>query len=146
MADTKNILVIEDNPADVRLIQEALGSVLPKVALHVVRDGEEAFRFLSRAAPFCDAPRPVLVLLDFHLPKTDPGEVLKFIKQQEQLREIPVVVLTTSNSEELIRQAYRLGANCYLLKPSDLDSFFWTIQSAVKYWLNAPVSTNAHQS
>jgi len=146
VVNTNDILVVEDNPADVRLIQEALSSVLPRVALHVMRDGDEAFRFLTRSGTFSDAPQPALVLLDFHLPKTDPGELLKYIKQNEQLRSIPVVVLTTSNSEDLIRQAYHLGANCYLSKPSDLDSFFWTIQSAARYWLNFPAGTNARPS
>ncbi len=138
MAQTHEILIAEDNPADVRLIREALQHLNPRPNLHVARDGEEAIHFLSRSKPFCDAPRPKLMFLDFHLPKTDPRTVLQFVKQSHELRDVAVVVLTTSNTEELIREAYGLGANCYLSKPSDLDSFFHTIRSAAEFWLNYP--------
>ncbi len=134
------ILIAEDNSADVRLIQEALRVLDPPPNIHVARDGEEAIQFLGRSGPFASAPRPSLVFLDFHLPKTDPRTVLGFIKENRDLRNIAVVVLTTSNAEELIREAYALGANCYLSKPSDLDAFLHTIQSAAQFWLNSPLS------
>lgn len=136
----REILIAEDNPADVRLIEEALSVLDPPPKIHVARDGEEAIQFLSRSEPFAGAPRPALVFLDFHLPKTDPRGVLAFIKENSNLQNVPVIVLTTSNAEELIREAYALGANCYLSKPSDLDAFLHTIQAAAQFWLNAPVS------
>ncbi len=95
--------------------------------------------FLTRAG----APRPALIFLDFHLPKIDPRTVLRFIKESADLKDVAVIVLTTSNTEELIREAYSLGANCYLSKPSDLDSFFHTIRSAAEYWLNFPPRNRA---
>jgi two-component system, chemotaxis family, response regulator Rcp1 len=134
----REILIAEDNPADVRLIREALQVLDPPPGIHVARDGEEAMVFLSRAAQLPDAPRPKLVFLDFHLPKTDPRRVLQFVKQSEQLKNVAVVVLTTSNIEELIREVYQLGANCYISKPSDLDSFLDTIRAAATFWLNYP--------
>ncbi|MDQ2844328.1 MAG: response regulator [Acidobacteriota bacterium] len=138
MPEIREILIAEDNPADIRLIQEALRLLQPPASLHFARDGEEAIGFLSRSGRFAEAPRPTLVFLDFHLPKTDPRDVLEFIRKNESLHSVPVVVLTTSNTEELIHEAYSLGANCYISKPSDLDSFLHTIQSAAKYWLNFP--------
>ncbi len=137
----REILIAEDNPADVCLIQEALRVLVPPPNIHVARDGEEAIQFLNRSEPFASAPRPALVFLDFHLPKTDPRRILSFIKGNHDLRNVPVVVFTTSNSEELIREAYALGANCYLSKPSDLDAFLHTIQGAAQFWLNFPPSS-----
>ncbi len=137
----REILIAEDNPADVRLIEEALRVLDPPPNIHVARDGEEAIQFLSRSGPFVSAPGPALVFLDFHLPKTDPRRVLAFIRESADLQDIPVIVLTTSNTEELIREAYALGANCYLSKPSDLDAFLHTIQSAARFWLNSPLSS-----
>ena len=110
------------------------------VTIHVAEDGEEALHFLEREDGFADSPRPNLVFLDFHLPKTDPREVLRFIRESSELQSVPVVVLTTSNTEELIREAYDLGASCYLSKPSDLDTFFRTILSAAEFWLNFPTA------
>ncbi len=110
-----------------------------RVNVSVAKDGEEALQFLSRAAHLSDAPRPNLVFLDFHLPKTDPRDVLQFVRQHSELANVAVVVLTTSNNEELIREVYKLGANCYLSKPSDLDTFLQTIRSAAEFWLNHPL-------
>ena len=134
------ILIAEDNPADVRLIQEALRPLSIPVKIHVAEDGEEAMDFLTGNGNFAGSPRPNLVFLDFHLPKADPREILRFIKESKELGEVPVCVLTTSNTEELIQEAYSLGANCYLSKPSDLDSFFSTILSAAEFWLNFPTA------
>ncbi len=141
MAAIPEILIAEDNPADVRLIQEALRQLDPPPNIHVARDGEEAIQFLSHSEPFATAPRPNLIFLDYHLPKTDPRTVLSFIKKSPHLRNVAVIVLTTSNTLELIREAYALGANCYLSKPSDLDIFLHTIQAAARFWLNSPLSS-----
>jgi chemotaxis family two-component system response regulator Rcp1 len=140
-ASVKNqraILIAEDNAADVRLMREALQTLDPPPEIHVARDGEEAINFLSRSAQAADAPRPKLVFLDFHLPKTDPREVLQYVKKSEELKNVAVVVLTTSNTIELIREVYQLGADCYLSKPSDLDTFLNTICGAANFWLNRP--------
>lgn len=134
----REILVAEDNPADVRLIQEALRALDPPPHVSVARDGDEALRFLRRSGTFEAAPRPEMVFLDFHLPKRDPREVLTFIKTSQTLRNVAVVVLTTSDGEELAREAYGLGADCYLSKPSDLDGFMYTIRAAASYWLRFP--------
>lgn len=138
MTGSRHILTIEDNPADVRLIEEALRGLDPPATMVAVRNGEEALQFLTRSSQFTAAARPALVFLDFHLPKTEPGEILKFIKERDDLRGIPVVVLTTSDAHDLIREAYHLGANAYVIKPSDLDAFLHTIQCAASYWLNFP--------
>ncbi len=138
MANTYDILIAEDNPADVRLMREALRDLDPAPNIYVARDGEEALRFLGRSEPFADAPRPALVFLDFHLPKTDPRNVLRFIRNDESLHNTAVAVLTTSTAEDLTREAYSLGASCYLWKPADLDSFFFTVRSAAEFWLHHP--------
>lgn len=141
MTSIRDILVAEDNPADVRLIREALRPLNPPPQIHVAPDGEAALQFLRQAQQSLSAPRPKLVFLDFHLPKADPRQVLQFIKQSQELSQIAVVVLTTSSSEELIREVYGLGANCYLSKPADLDDFLHTIRSAAEFWLNHPLNS-----
>ena len=129
------ILLVEDNPGDVRLTQEALkeGKVLNH--LSVVRDGEEAMQFLRREAPHADAPRPDVVLLDLNLPRKDGREVLADIKADPDLRRIPVVILTTSNHEHDILKAYDLAANCYITKPVDLAQFIHVVRSVGDFWL-----------
>ena len=133
-----DILIAEDNPADVRLLKEALRPILPADKLHICRDGAEAMEFLTGAADHAQMSQPSLMFLDFHLPMTDPRDVLKYVKENAKLQAMAVVVLTTSNNEESIREAYDLGADCYLSKPSDLDTFFATIRSAARFWLNFP--------
>jgi len=125
------ILLVEDNPADVRLTQEALREGKVKNNLSVARDGEEALAFLRRY----DAPRPDLILLDLNLPRRDGREVLKEIKDDPQLRMIPVVVLTTSAAESDILKSYSLHANCYITKPVDLDQFITVVKSIDDFWL-----------
>ena len=142
-AAIREILIAEDNPADVRLIREALRPLDPPVNIHVSRDGEEAMHFLNRTGAFSEAPRPSLIFLDYHLPKIDPRSILRFIKENRDLQRVTVIVLTTSNTDALIREAYGLGANCYLSKPSDLDDFFHTIRSAAEFWLNYPQEAGA---
>lgn len=145
----RDILIVEDNPADVRLMREVLRDLEPPVKLHVAPDGEDALSFLQRKPPFEDAPRPHLIFLDFNLPKSDSRALLRFIKSEPGLKLIPVAVLTTSDAERDVREAYELHANCYLRKPVDLDGFFHTIRSAAHFWLNVaniPVETVAEKS
>jgi len=129
------ILMVEDNPGDVRLTREALkgGKVLNQ--LHVVEDGVAALDFLYRRPPLENAVRPDLVLLDLNLPKMDGRQVLATIKSDDSLKLIPVVVLTTSQAEEDVLRAYRLSANCYVTKPVDLHQFNRIVQAIEQFWL-----------
>jgi two-component system, chemotaxis family, response regulator Rcp1 len=129
------ILLVEDNPGDVRLTQEALkdGKILNN--LSVVSDGVEAMAFLLREGKFTDAPRPELILLDLNLPKKDGREVLAEIKSQPDLKRIPVVILTSSAAEQDIVKSYNLHANCYITKPVDLDQFIHVVKSIEQFWL-----------
>lgn len=129
------ILLVEDNAADIRLTQEALRDAKVLNELHVVRDGVEALDFLHARGAYESAPRPDLVILDLNLPKKDGKEVLADIKADATLRTIPVAVLTTSSQEVDILQSYDLGANCYLTKPVDLDQFLRLVQSIEDFWL-----------
>jgi CheY-like chemotaxis protein len=130
------ILLVEDNPGDVRLTKEALkeGKVLNK--LHTVEDGMEALAFLNQEGKYADVPRPELILLDLNLPKKDGRDVLAEIKSNGDLKRIPVVVLTTSRSEEDILKSYDLNANCYITKPVDLDQFISVVRSINEFWLS----------
>jgi two-component system, chemotaxis family, response regulator Rcp1 len=130
------ILMVEDNPGDVRLTKEALKDAKVSNTLYVVEDGVAALDFLYRRGDYSDAPRPDLILLDLNLPKKNGREVLGEIKQDEQLKMIPVVILTTSQAEEDVVRAYRLHANCYIVKPVDFVQFtkiVWTIED---FWLS----------
>jgi chemotaxis family two-component system response regulator Rcp1 len=129
------ILVIEDNPGDVRLIKEALRESQLAIGLQVATDGEQALRYLRREPPYEDAQRPNLIFLDLNLPRGTSKEVLQNIKSDNLLRAIPVAVLTSSDAERDIREAYDLHANCYLRKPVDLDSFITTIRAALTFWM-----------
>jgi chemotaxis family two-component system response regulator Rcp1 len=131
-----NILLIEDNPGDVRLTQEAFKEGNMAVDLSVVMDGVEAIKYLRKQAPFENIDTPDLILLDLNLPKKDGREVLKDIKVDPELRLIPVVVLTTSNAESDILNSYKLYANCYINKPVDFDSFFNVIKKIEEFWLS----------
>jgi chemotaxis family two-component system response regulator Rcp1 len=131
----RNILVVEDNPGDIRLMREALRELQPPVTLHVALDAEEALLFLRRQGQYADAPSPSLIFLDFNLPKSNSRDLLREVKQDDRLRLIPIAVLTTSDAEKDIRDAYELYANCYLRKPVDLDGFFATIRCAAHFWL-----------
>jgi CheY-like chemotaxis protein len=130
-----DILLVEDNPGDVRLTQEALKENKLHNNLHVTRNGVEAMAFLRQEGKYAEAPRPGLVLLDLNLPRKDGREVLAEIKSDETLRRIPVVILTTSQAEEDILKTYDLHANCYITKPVDLDRFIKVIQSIKDFWL-----------
>src|SRR5439155_118454 len=129
------ILLIEDNEGDIRLTQEVLKDGKVRNRLSVARDGEQAMAFLRRQGEFSDAVRPDLILLDLNLPRKDGREVLNEIKQDPQLRVIPVVVLTTSNSEQDVLTAYEHHTNCYICKPVDLEQFINVIRSIEGFWL-----------
>jgi CheY-like chemotaxis protein len=130
------ILLVEDNPGDVRLTVEALQEAKVLNNLNVAGDGMEAMAFLRREGPYADAPRPELILLDLNLPKKDGREVLSEIKEDPDLRRIPVVVLTTSKAESDIIKTYNLHANCYITKPVELDQFLEIVKSIEGFWLS----------
>jgi chemotaxis family two-component system response regulator Rcp1 len=129
------VLLVEDNPGDVRLTKEALkeGKMLNRVT--VVGDGEEALSFLRRQGKYADAGQPDLILLDLNLPKKDGRQVLAEIKADPGLKRIPVVVLTTSSAEEDILKTYDLHANCYVTKPVDLEQFMRVVKSIEDFWV-----------
>lgn len=130
------ILLVEDNPGDIRLTQEALKESQMDVHLDVVTDGEQAIDFLMKRQRFTEAVRPHLILLDLNLPKKNGLEVLKEIKVDESLKKIPVIVLTTSDADHDINKAYSLHANCYILKPVDFDDFAKVIRLVESFWFN----------
>lgn len=129
------ILLVEDNPADVRLTTEALKEERVYNNLHVVSDGVEALAYLRKEGKYSKEPRPDLILLDLNLPKKDGREVLKEIKCDDGLKSIPVVVLTVSKAEEDIIKTYNLHANCYINKPVDLKQFIKVARSIQDFWL-----------
>ena len=135
MAKPIEILLVEDNPGDVRLTLETFKENKMLNTMHVVRDGVEAMAFLRQEGEYADAPSPDLILLDLNLPRKDGREVLEEIKDDDQLRRIPVVVLTISYAEEDILRAYDLHGNCYITKPIDLDQFIKVVRSIKEYWL-----------
>jgi CheY-like chemotaxis protein len=129
------ILLVEDNPGDERLTREALREGKVYHNLHWVKDGVEAMAFLRRQGKYASVPRPDIVLLDLNLPKKDGREVLEEIKTDEDLKRIPVVVLTTSKAEEDVLRTYNLHANCYVTKPVDLEKFIVVVKSIDVFWL-----------
>ncbi len=129
------ILLVEDNLGDVRLTQEVLKDGKVRNMLHVVKDGVDAISFLQQTGEYAGAPRPDIILLDLNLPKKDGREVLADIKADPDLKNIPVVVLTTSSAEQDIFRSYDLYANCYITKPVDLDQFIKVMKSIEDFWL-----------
>ena len=129
------ILLVEDNPGDVRLTIEALRESKVRNNLQVAIDGVQALDYLRKQAQFTAATRPDLVLLDLNLPRKDGREVLAEIKADPDLKTIPVVVLTTSQAEQDVLQSYRLQANCYITKPVDLEQFITVVRSIEDFWL-----------
>ena len=129
------VLLVEDNLADIQLTTEGLaeGNIRPNVT--VVRDGEEAMKYLKRNGRYSEAPRPQLILLDLNLPKKSGREVLAELKQDPDLKCIPVLVLSTSRAPQDIQSSYRLHANCYLVKPSNIEEFGATVRSIEDFWL-----------
>jgi chemotaxis family two-component system response regulator Rcp1 len=130
-----DILLVEDNSGDVRLTQEAFREGKINVNLHVVRDGEEAMAFLRNEGRFENVPRPDLILLDLNLPRKDGREVLADLKSDDNLKAIPVVILTVSKAEEDILKTYHLNANAYIVKPVDLDQFIRIVRVIEDFWL-----------
>lgn len=129
------ILLVEDNPGDVRLTKEALKEAKVINNLTVATDGAEALNFLRRQKDDAKAPTPNLILLDLNLPKRDGHAVLAEIKADEKLRRIPVIILTTSQNDQDIYKSYNLHANCYVSKPGDLDQFINVIKAIKDFWL-----------
>ena len=139
MADMPNtepikILMVEDNPGDARLAEEALKDSKINNSLYHVEDGVEAMRFLRRQAEYSDAPQPDLVLLDLNLPRKDGREVLAERKEDPKLKLVPVVVMTTSEAERDLVKSYDLHANAYVVKPIDLERFIEVVQSIEVFW------------
>ncbi len=134
MANTIEVLLVEDNPADADLTREALEASKLVLNLSVVVDGEQCIDFLRQSGRFSGAPRPDLILLDLNLPRISGREVLAEIKGDTGLRTIPVVVLTSSAAETDVVQSYDLGANCYITKPVDLSSFMSIVASVNEFW------------
>jgi len=139
------ILLVEDNPADVRLTVEALKDSKLKNNLNVVNDGVEAMEFLLKKGKYADAPTPDLILLDLNLPKKDGREVLKEVKEDCNLKRIPVVILTISKADEDIVKTYDLHANCYISKPVDLDQFVKVVKSIEDFWFTIVVLPNGQR-
>ena len=129
------ILLIEDNPGDVRLTKEALRDSKVINNLSVVSDGVQALEFLHREGRYADAVRPDVILLDLNLPRKDGREVLEEIKADPDLKRIPVVVITSSSSEEDVLRSYNLHANCYISKPVDLEQFIAVVRSIEDFWM-----------
>ncbi len=132
---TMEVLLVEDNPGDVRLTQEAFREVNSLIHLNVVSDGVEAMEFLRNEGAYVDAPRPGLILLDLNLPKMDGREVLDRIKKNDYLKTIPTVILTTSEAEADVVKSYQLQANAYLVKPVTLEAFESIVKSLNEFWL-----------
>ncbi|MBU6995259.1 MAG: response regulator [Ferrovum myxofaciens] len=135
MGRPAEFLLVEDNPGDVRLTKEALAESKLYNNLNVVPDGLEALRFLRQEAPYENAPRPDVILLDLNLPKIDGREVLATIKSTPEFKRIPVVVISSSEAEADILRSYDLHVNCYVTKPVNLDQFIKVVQSIESFWL-----------
>jgi len=129
------VLLVEDSPGDVRLTREAFHDANKAIHLHVAADGVEAMSFLNHEGRYSDAPRPDFILLDLNLPKMDGREVLALIKQDDTLKTIPTIILTTSDAEADIERSYQLQANCYLTKPVQFDDFEGVVKSINDFWL-----------
>jgi two-component system, chemotaxis family, response regulator Rcp1 len=130
-----NVLLVEDNPGDVRLTREAFREANASIHLHVVFDGVEAMAFVRQEGPHADAPRPDLILLDLNLPKMDGREVLAQLKRDDYLKTIPTIILTTSGAQADIMRSYQLHANAYVSKPLQLDAFQSLVSSINEFWL-----------
>jgi chemotaxis family two-component system response regulator Rcp1 len=130
------VLLVEDSPGDVRLMQEAFRDVDETIRLHVATEGVEAMAFLRREGVYQHVPRPDFIILDLNLPKMDGREVLAQIKADADLKTIPTVVLTTSEADSDILRSYQLQANCYLCKPVQLEAFEFLVKSLNDFWMN----------
>ena len=138
------ILLVEDNEGDAELVIEALGNNGSRCDILVIDDGEEAIRFLSGEGRYANEALPDLILLDVNLPKIDGKEVLLFVKSNENLKQIPVVMLTTSSLQSDVDFAYKNHANCYLVKSGNLTEFYRTMESLENFWINSVTYANKH--
>ncbi len=129
-----DILLVEDDSGDVELTKEGLLAAKMIVNLHVVDDGEKALKFLKKEAPYLDAVRPDIILLDLNMPRKNGQETLREIKADANLRSIPVVILTTSEAENDIVRCYDLGANCYIAKPLGFEAFIKVVGMIEEFW------------
>jgi CheY-like chemotaxis protein len=136
-ASPVQILMAEDNPADARLVREVMADSKILNELHVVPDGVEAMAFLRRSGKYASVPRPSLIFLDLNMPRKDGREVLAEIKNDPDLKRIPVVVMTSSKAEEDIARAYNEHANCYVRKPIDFDQFHTVVKTIASFWFTA---------
>ena len=139
-----HVLLVEDNPGDVRLIREALCAANNSIVLHVATDGAEAKAFLKREGRYAEAPLPKLILLDLNLPKIDGREILSYLKGEDGLLAIPTVVITGSENETDIDKCYQFRANCYVQKPRHLDAFRSLVHDINSFWL--PNATASEQT
>lgn len=135
------IMLVEDNPGDIRLTKEVLAEQHIQNHVTVAKDGDEALQILQSRK----TAHPDLILLDLNLPRRDGRELLKIIKSDEALSSIPVIVLTTSNSDQDVRQAYHLHANCYIVKPVDLDGFFGVVEQIENFWFKTALLPRCHE-
>ncbi len=133
------ILLAEDDETDVKFIIRAFERVWKEPNIHVVNNGEEALAFLYRQGEYADSPRPDLILLDLNMPRKNGFEVLEEVKKSEELKHIPIVILTTSDDEESIRQSYGLHANSYITKPTTFEELQRVVQMVVDYWMGVSV-------
>lgn len=132
--ETIEVLLIEDNPGDIRLFEEALKVIQSNIHLTVMRDGEQAINFFNKEHPFEDTSSPDLILLDLNLPRKSGHEVLEFLKSDPQNRHIPIIVLTSSQAPDDIQEAYTNQANCYIVKPVQLNDFFHVVKTLEQFW------------
>ncbi len=139
-----DILLVEDNEGDADLAKEALSSNKLRNSLFWVDNGEKAVAFINKEGEYKNAPRPDLIILDLNLPRMDGREVLKYLKNNDKFKMIPVVILTTSNSEIDILKSYSLHANCYITKPLDLNRFIEVVESIKGFWLSIVKLPNGH--
>lgn len=137
------ILLVEDSPTDVMLAEEALAEAKIMNVMHAVKDGVEAMAFLRREREYSDAPRPDLILLDLNMPRKNGIEVLEEVKVDNDLKQIPVIILTTSQAEQDVARAYGLHANCYISKPVDFGQFSNVVRSIENFWFTVVLLPNA---
>ena len=135
MTNSKHILLVEDNEGDIMLTTEALKESASEAIITVVKDGKEAIEFLNKTDDHANKANPDIILLDINLPKMNGHEVLQYIKNNDNLKQIPVIILTTSSSEADINLAYKNFANCYITKPVLLDNFFDAIKTIENFWM-----------
>ncbi|MDH5669179.1 MAG: response regulator [Nitrospira sp.] len=142
MQETTDILLVEDNAGDIRIIKETIGESHVAINLHIAKDGLQALDFLHRRGPYVEAPRPRLVLLDLNLPNKNGYDVLREMKADHELKHIPVIILSSSRSDQDVRRAYDLHANSYIPKPTSFEAYLTTFQNLEAFWLSTALIPN----